>query len=724
LIGRATHTLRSAATLAAGRPAYAAGIRASVATIVPLALGHVLGNPIAGTWMSLGGFNGALSDRGGSYESRARTMILLTVGGAITATVGAVVAGHFIAALVATFVIAYAASVVRVWGAPGVSIGGAVLSVYVVSLGIGHIPGSPDYARAGFIVLGGLWAMIIALVLWPLKPYRPARVAVSNVYRALAAYTRDVSEAASERHTAEWAVQAIAPQITNVRGALESARAVLVQLRRGRPGSAERGERLLILGELADQLFGHVVAASEMLSAIPRAPDGDLLHERAVGTLQQIVFTANELADGIVDEGENPEIEVAWSGDALRAAVSEHPEADSQYEYIATILDRAAQFASAASVSLEALNGRRASRARQLPLVRSISAEDIETGQSLLEMFRATLSPDSLIVRFALRVAIVTTAAVALTEWLGITRGYWLTLTVIVILQPYTGVTLTRAVQRVAGTVLGGLVAIALGSLFHDAIAILVIAAVFVACCVALLPLNYAAFSVFLTPTFVLLAEASAGEWNLAQTRVLNTLMGGALALLGARVLWPSPESARFPAHAAATLRAVQEYLAQAVRHFGDRSPTASDILRAARRKVGLATVNTEESLQRALVEAHGDETTLAPALTLLAYIRRLTASIAALSIVRHAGEVGDTGSLDAFQRIANETLADLADALEQDALPASLPVFRPTEAISDSPLLRARIERLVRQIATLHDTVHRMNQPAASVPVRRVVIR
>ena len=88
----------------------------------------------------------------------------------------------------------------------------------------------------------------------------------------------------------------------------------------------------------------------------------------------------------------------------------------------------------------------------------------------------------------------------------------------------------------------------ALGALFHDQRAILVLTFVFAASCVALLPVNYAAFSVFLTPTFVLLAEASAGDWNLAETRVLNTLLGGALALAGARFLWPSPERERFPA--------------------------------------------------------------------------------------------------------------------------------------------------------------------------------
>ena len=77
---------------------------------------------------------------------------------------------------------------------------------------------------------------------------------------------------------------------------------------------------------------------------------------------------------------------------------------------------------------------------------------------------------------------------------------------------------------------------------------------------VALLPLNYAAFSVFLTPTFVLLAEAGAGDWHLAGLRIVNTVLGGLLGFAGSRLLWPSPEAARLPAYLAAVVRTIGSY--------------------------------------------------------------------------------------------------------------------------------------------------------------------
>lgn len=711
---RTLHTVRSATSISAARPAYAAGVRASFATIVPLLISQVLDLGTAGTWMSLGGFNGALSDRGGSYRARAETMTWLLATGAVAAALGAVVEGHLYAALAATFVVAFVASLLRVWGSAGVSIGGAMLTVFVVSLAIPSSAPHDASMRAMYVVIGGLWAMAIALVLWPLRPYRPARVAIGACYSALADYIIQVADATRHRHTAEWPVQQAPASITTVRTALEHARNVLVQLRRGRPGKVDRGERLLVLSESADQLFGHVVAFGEALVTMPNDAHIEELDEQCVRALGAIANTARAISVAVEMEGATLALAVIWSGDTLRAAIAEHRASpvDPHYEHAALILDRAAQFASAATVTLEALNGGTVDeRDVTSGPPRAPASEEIREDPNLLDSLRALLSPGSLIFRFALRVAIVTTVAVALTEIFELKRGYWITITVIVILQPYTGVTLTRAVQRVTGTVLGGLLAIALGALFHDPRAVLVIATVFVACCVALLPVNYAAFSVFLTPTFVLLAEASAGDWHLAGTRVANTLIGGALALVGARLLWPSPERSRFPAYAATALRANANYLRCVAERFDDRGHEAGEAMRAARRAIGLAGVNAEESLQRALSEAHGDERRLAPALAFLAYTRRFTASVAALAIARHVADGTTSAALEPFRRAAVAALEDMARALDEGRAPAPLPSIgaRIVEEAALSALVRARVDRLARQVKTLHDAVVRM---------------
>jgi uncharacterized membrane protein YccC len=721
---RTVHAIRSA-TVANARPAYAAGFRASLATVIPLAVGQLLDRSGAATWMSLGGFNSALSDRGGSYTTRAGTMAALMAASATTAMLATVVSGHLAATLVGTFAVAFVTSAMRVWGNSGVSIGAASLSVYVVALAIPATHPGEVLERAGYIMLGGLWAMAIALVIWPLRPYRPARLAIAEAYSALADYVAQLAADSEVSHTTEWPIAFTPGHITNVRNALEHAGTVLLQLRRGKPAAAERGERLLVLMESADQIFGHSVALGETLATLRGEGRIDAVHEACIAQLREMASTARALADAVIAERGHAEIPVGWGGTAVRAALASRPAGSSaaQYEHAATILDRAAQFASVASLTVQALND---GGDREHPggiVVRSPVAEDVPEESAWWTALRSVLVPSSLIGRFALRVAVVTTLAVALTEQLELKRGYWVTITVIVILQPYTGVTLTRAVQRVLGTVLGGLLAAGLGAYFHDPRAILVIATVFVACCVALLPVNYGAFSVFLTPTFVLLAEASAGDWHLAGTRVMNTLLGGALALGGARFLWPIPERKRFPAYAAAALRASREYLAYVIEHYDDTSAAAGEQMRALRRAVGLASVNAEESLQRALGEAHGDTRRLAPALTYLAYTRRYVASVAALAISRHSADHPMTPVLEPFRAFVVATLDDLADALMEGRSPRPLPPFKAADLRGASDLVLARTERLSRQVGTLHDAVARILSQDAAPPQEGTVL-
>jgi hypothetical protein len=159
---------------------------------------------------------------------------------------------------------------------------------------------------------------------------------------------------------------------------------------------------------------------------------------------------------------------------------------------------------------------------------------------------------------------------------------------------------------------------------------------------------------------------------------------------------------------------------------YDDHSLDASDAMRDARRAIGLATVNAEESLQRALSELHGRESALAPALTLLAYIRRVTATVAALALTRHARDGTTRAMIAPFCLAVSAMLDALANSLETGTQPPPLPTaiteFSPS---AFTPLVRARLERLARQSGTLHDAVVRLTSPddavvAVSIPATR----
>jgi len=705
-IDRALDTVRAATALGAPRPAYAAGVRGAIATVLPLVADAAL-KLGGGVWMSLGGFNVALSDRGGAYHVRAATMALVGASGAAAVLLGTLAHDRLALAVPLVFFVALFAGLARVWGAAGVSIGGASLSTLVIALAEPASSPLESLTRAGFAVVGGLVAMAIALVVWPLRPFRPARIAVAQGYDALADYADELARYNRARSAGEDAD--LPAGSAAVRAALETGRGVLARMRRGRPGSSGREEHLIVLGEGIDQLFGHLVAAGETVDSIAPGERIPVADREITTAFERVAATARLLATAALEERDPPPVAVEWNGEPVRQSVSGvHTSDDACAHYLqaAAILDRAAQFASVASLTVQALSGGRLSAQ-----VTRAAAADVETGApEPLAVLRAVLAPGSLILRHALRLAVVTTIAVAVAEVFHLKRGYWLTITVIVMLQPYTSATTHRALQRVAGTVLGAILTALLGAAFHDPRAILVLSFVSAALCIALLPMNYAAYAVFLTTTFVLLAESGAGDWHLASTRVVNTLLGGALALAGARLLWPSPESRRLPGYMGTALTASRDYLARVVELFDDRSDEAGERLRSTRRDIGLAMLNAEESFQRLLAEHDGPPAELSPLMTFLTYIRRVTASIAALALARHTAPEGSMAAMEPFARRAGSVLDDLAAAAVEGRRPAPLPILVQDAEVdrSAAPLLRARVDRLARQIRLLHDVVDR----------------
>jgi uncharacterized membrane protein YccC len=231
-----------------------------------------------------------------------------------------------------------------------------------------------------------------------------------------------------------------------------------------------------------------VVAVADTVDSVRR--DARLLEADGAiaGAIHGLIASVRLLASAVEAEADAPAVAIAWSGAPLRhllppAGGASDDTTIEQYRHAAGILDRAGQYAGVAAQTVAALNEGHAPE----QAVREPITEELEERLSPLATLRSVVAPDSVILRYALRVAVITTLAVVLAELLHIKRGYWMTITAIVILQPYTGITTQRALQRVLGTVIGAIITAALGALFHDPRAILVLSFVFAAACVALL---------------------------------------------------------------------------------------------------------------------------------------------------------------------------------------------------------------------------------------------
>jgi len=167
---------------------------------------------------------------------------------------------------------------------------------------------------------------------------------------------------------------------------------------------------------------------------------------------------------------------------------------------------------------------------------------------------------------------------------------YWGSMAVVVVLQKGTRVTWMRAVERICGSLLGGVGAAALLHVAYPVPLLAVLCVVLAALAIALRSVNYTSFVVFLTVLFVTVTALLHPGEGIATARIADNTLGSLVALLSVLAIWPE----RRP-----SMRATLKAALQANRAYLDavetRAPFAQ--IHTARRAAGLASIDLEMAL-------------------------------------------------------------------------------------------------------------------------------
>jgi uncharacterized membrane protein YccC len=200
-------------------------------------------------------------------------------------------------------------------------------------------------------------------------------------------------------------------------------------------------------------------------------------------------------------------------------------------------------------------------------------------------------------------------------------------------MQPFFALTFTRAIERILGTMLGGVVAASIATVCTTPLAIALALFPLTVASLSLRSVSYALFMVCLTPTVVLLSELGApgeAELKIAAMRALFTLLGGTLAVVASSLLWPTWEPGRLAVEIGRAIRAHGAYARAEISALLGEAP--ADSVAPARRAAGLASNNVESSLQRALLERFQNDRVEA-ALTVDAALRRVAGRLSTLHL-------------------------------------------------------------------------------------------
>jgi uncharacterized membrane protein YccC len=281
-----------------------------------------------------------------------------------------------------------------------------------------------------------------------------------------------------------------------------------------------------------------------------------------------------------------------------------------------------------------------------------------------LAKLRANLTLQSSAFRHAIRLALCLAIGEVVARQLHSRRSYWLAMTIVLVLKPEFAATFSRGLLRVAGTILGLLLATGLFHFFPPGIGMdVVLVGVFVFLLRWAGAANYGVFTIAVSALIVVMVAftgVSPKEVTLARGEM--TLLGGLIAL-AAYLVWPTWERTRVFQMLAQMLEAYRAYFHAVAEAHLQCKPQNETELNRVRLAARLARSNMEASADRLRAEpgAHPEQISLLTAM--LVNSHRFVRATMALEVVPVGAEPVHEEFL-IFARDVEKTLEQLATAL------------------------------------------------------------
>lgn len=480
-------------------------IRTALAICVPLGVAFAVGKTTIGLLPAVGGLLGSLTDRGGSYLNRVKRISTVGVfGGAVGLTIGSAIHGRGWIAVIALVVVAGVSAAVSTIGDIGSQVGLQLL-VYT-SLGIGPFGALRPvwHTAAGFLV-GTVWALVLILPGWLLSPHGQDQRLVAAVYQALA---DQLAAIGTDSLTAKR--QAVTTALNTAYDEMLSARAIAA-------GRNRTTMRLIAALNASNQM---AQAATTLGVAGNRPPP-------------MVIETVRRLAEAIRTGNKGsraPMIPAVW--DTSSGAV----ELRDAMVGVARVLGRDWMPGDQTRAALHEEVRREEARGRSG-----------DPGDGIGERILRVVGAGQISRTFALRLMACMGVAGVVSEVLPLQRSYWVPLTVAIVLKPDYGSVFARALQRGIGTIVGAVAGAVLLVLFHGAWLLIPFGVL-----AALLPYgrdrNYGLMATFLTPLVVVLVDIlTPVGWQLAEERLVDTLIGCGIVVVVGFAPWPMAWYAHLP---------------------------------------------------------------------------------------------------------------------------------------------------------------------------------
>ncbi|WP_313084072.1 YccS family putative transporter [Pulveribacter sp.] len=553
--------------------AWAYALRLAVALASVLALGVASGRGDLMVPLLLGVFASALAEADDSWRGRLKALAVTLV---CFAVVGLGVAGLAARPLALLAALLGCSFVFTLLGAVGgryrtITAATIILALYAAI----SEPGAgqalvPAGRVAALLVAGAAWYGLLSVLWSAAAPVLPVRHALSGVYLALGGHLRVKAGMFEPVRGVDLRARRLqlARSNAHVVAALNTAKDAI--LARTVPGRAPQGALAQLLG-----LYFIAQDIHERASA-SHYPYGDwtevLFHSDVLYRCQRVLHLQGDACTQLAEalrRRRAPEVQ-APHGPALadlhasldwlgRQAQPEWQRPLRSLRAVARNLDRlSTQLATATRPPTEPLRG-------DTSLLDLAPHSLREAGARV----RAQLHVRSALFRHAVRLTLALAAAWGAMQLTDPQHGYWIMMTTLIVCQPTYGATVARLAQRLGGTVLGLVLGWALMRLFPQPAVQALLAVLGGVAFFLTRTQRYTTATAAVTLMVLMLFNHGTGAgYALIVPRLLDTLVGAAIAAAGLLLVLPDWQGRRLGAGAADALAACAAYLRQIVAQY------------------------------------------------------------------------------------------------------------------------------------------------------------
>jgi uncharacterized membrane protein (TIGR01666 family) len=677
------------------------GLKITLGVLLPSLIFYQLDLLSIGLTISLGAFSTSIADNPGPINHKRNGMFFCTIFVFFTAVLTGLINKYPILIGIEIVILSFFFSMFSVYGNRTSAIGTAALLIMILSIDedVNIISGA--WGHALYILIGGVWYMILSMSIAQIRPYRLTQQALGESIRDVATYVKLKSEFYNTDSDFDKNYNNLITQQVLVHEHQDSLRDLLFKTKLMIKESTHLGRLLILVFVDIVDLFEQTMATHYDYQAI-RNTFGKT---ESLKEFNKIIIKLSEELENLsyyIISNEKPIqlYDLKPDLEKLKLSIDQVEDLGINALVLKKILINVRNMVNKVAKIYAYFNEKQIAGQVDIDYSKFVSHDGLD-----FQKFKGNLNPKSSVFRHSVRVSLMFLIGFLVSKLFPVGHhSYWILLTLLVILKPAYSLTRKRNIERLIGTFIGGIAGALILIYVEDQTVLFVFLLIFMIGTYSSQRLNYTVSVLFMTP-YILILFSFLGENNIsiAKERMIDTLIGSLIAFFSSLIILPNWEYFQFKNFMREVLVANYKYLHHVAEVLAGNK---TDIVyyKLARKEVYVSSANLGSAFQRMLSEPKSKQQNIKEYYKFVVLNHMLSSYIATL--VTNLQQVNLFEADSNHIKLIRKSLYSLADLIKKMDSPdfndleiSSIQINQDIMQTSESKLLTEQLELIYKLI-------------------------